>query len=293
MSHLSFFFRLSVSNQPLTFTVMKRAADIEGSSRLRRRTRNATPPPNTVPSTTPAPHRRRSTTPPRSTSSSASSKNNISCSTLLAIESIRMNNYQQIPSIGEDATLFTMQQLRQICNEEPRRFRGVDLVHLDDKVILELLGVLDKQERIGMLPFSVRRRVESIRGYIRSYSKGLRLVEEEKSTTLLVMAIDGEGTTVATESDGGTVMYGCFGLTLHTMQQIAGASTNEYIHNIVSGFKSLVRVAMRTKVNELKTSKPRIELMNVEGFLMSKKIDDLHSIAYILNRNIIRNDIEG
>ena len=166
-------------------------------------------------------------------------------------------------------------------------------MHLDEEMIFKLLGVFDKKDRIGMLPFSIRRRADSIRGYIRSYSKGLRLVEEEKSNKMISTAIDGEGISIDNESYGGTVMYGCFGLTLHTMQQVSGACTSVYINNIVSGFKSLVRVAMRTKVNELKSNKPRIELMNVEGFLMSKKIDDLHSIAYILNRNIIRNDIEG
>ena len=95
------------------------------------------------------------------------------------------------------------------------------------------------------------------------------------------------GETSATSS--GVAKYGCFGLTMHKLQYKAGASTDD----IVLGFKSLIRVAMRVKSNELKKKRPRVELLNEDEFLFSRKMDDYRDIVLILKSNIRRNDLEG
>ena len=47
------------------------------------------------------------------------------------------------------------------------------------------------------------------------------------------------------ESDGGSIIYECFGLILNKMQIEAGGSTScVYVDNIGSRHKSLVRVAI-------------------------------------------------
>ena len=54
---------------------------------------------------------------------------------LPAINQLITSNYKNIPVIGEDALLFSPTQLQHILQRKPRRFQGIDFLHLDDNSI--------------------------------------------------------------------------------------------------------------------------------------------------------------
>ena len=98
----------------------------------------------------------------------------------------------------------------------------------------------------------MRRRADSIRGYIITYSKATERYEEEKSVKELRKFQPLYNSTCIP-------IYRCLGLTKNKLQSEAGESPDvHYIKNIATGFESLVRVAIRMKANELKEKRPRI-----------------------------------
>ena len=96
---------------------------------------------------------------------------NLSETTVKEIDSLKRSNYSYIPTIGKDASLFTYNQLEQIVQYEPRRLKGIDFLHLRDKIMFILLGLQDNNKNITILPFSIRRCATTIREYVRRYSK--------------------------------------------------------------------------------------------------------------------------
>ena len=190
--------------------------------------------------------------------------------------------------MGEDASSFSTIQLEVILKDEPRRFKGIDFLHLDDTSIFSLFGFATRQGKGGTLPYSVRRRADSIRRYIRTFSKATKQHEEEQSIKEL------RALPIVENDDTVKSKFGCFGLTKNKLQLEAGDSSDvDYVRYIGTRFESLVRVAIRNKANELKETRPRIELMKTDGFLMSMKTDGDNSVKLILKNNTLRNDLEG
>ena len=190
--------------------------------------------------------------------------------------------------MGEDASSFSTIQLEVILKDEPRRFKGIDFLHLDDSSIFSLFGFATRQGKVGTLPYSVRRRADSIRRYLRTFSKATKQHEEEQSIKEL------RALPIVENDDTVKSKFGCFGLTKNKLQLEAGdSSDDDYVRYIGTGFESLVRVAIRNKANELKERQPRIELMKTDGFLMSMKTDGDNSVKLILKNNTLRNDLEG
>ena len=253
----------------------------------RRSSRSTTPPP-TSNDTAPISRRSsRSTTPPPNSNDITPRALQYLLAPPIREDDIMLNNYRRISAIGEDASSFSKVQLHIILNDEPRRFRAIDFIHLDDDSIFSLFGYVSKQGKVGALPYTVRRRADSIRRYIRTYSKATEQHEVEKSIKEL------RKLQLSNDADTPIPAYGCFGLTKLLLQSEAGESSDEeYLTNISTGFESLVRVAIRMKANELKEKRPRIELMKTEGFLFNIKSDGDNSLKLILKNNTLRNDIE-
>ena len=100
--------------------------------------------------------------------------------------------------------------------------KGVDLIHLEDKSIFEVFGLQIYSEKIGRFPFSVRRCVNTVRGYCWTYSKALVEHEEKRSMELLKII----ATTGLLKSDilnYNMPYHGCFGMTLMKMEKDANA----------------------------------------------------------------------
>ena len=141
---------------------MKRATDPQEIQQSRQGTHSTSPASTRRRSTTPSPTRRQSNTLPpthgRSTTPPPTTNKDLPANALRAIEEIWATNYRRMPSIVKDAIFFTAHQLQEIFEEEPRRLRGIDLLHMGNCTNLALFGFADRENRIGKLPLTVRRR---------------------------------------------------------------------------------------------------------------------------------------
>ena len=113
-----------------------------------------------------------------------------------------------------------------------RRLKAIDFLHINDARIFSLFGFKDKAKRIGHLPFSIRRRYDSIRSYIWTFSRELASKEEEKSIFLLhKIRVENNKERVSVHN------FKCFGLTLKKLLVEAGiALDSDYKHKIIKGF---------------------------------------------------------
>ena len=144
---------------------------------------------------------------------------------------MKANSYINIPAIGEDASLFTSAQLQQILCNEPRRLKGIDFLHLKDEIIFTLLGLQDRNVNITMLPYSIRRRVTTIREYVRTYSKRLLENELKKSNEELRTITMGDCNHLSSATSRDT--YGCFGLNMLKHQMEGGSHQTKVMHLIL------------------------------------------------------------
>lgn len=118
-----------------------------------------------------------------------------------------------------------------------------------------------------MLPYSVRRRVTTIREYVRRYSKQSLEYELKKSNEDLRVIPIGDCNQLPSATSRDT--YDCFGLKILKLRAEGEKSPNEnYASDLVDGCKSLVRVAIHNKASMLKSDTVRIELLKGDGFLI-------------------------
>ena len=235
------------------------------------------------------PRRSRSRSPlPQCTNSASSSINQN------RLSSLKANNYALVPlkdPSREDPASFNTDQLCWIRDNEPRRFKRFDFIHLSNKTIHRVVLRKKESQPITDFPHQVKRNINSFREYSRS-SKAAKSKKWEEEDLLLLQS-------EVISSDGGDCfMPRCFCHTRNTI--IDGILNKDDIEPVQVGFDSLVRVSLRNKADLLSDHlkgnmvNPKMlrDVLNREGFLRENSRDAKSKPLCFLNTTVSRADTD-